>query len=86
MQTPAQSYPKPLNNMTNIVVVSLLSNLNRSHANCNATSVYLEQKFLCRVDVQLVFKNKIKRRNKKVYTKCKSEKITEADSAPRNRS
>ena len=47
-------------------------------------SVYLEQTFVCRVDVQLIFKNV--RRNKKVYTKCKSEKIPEADSARRNRS
>ena len=34
---------------------------------------------MCRVDVQLIFKNV--RRNKKVYTKCKLKKIPEADSA-----
>ena len=34
---------------------------------------------MCRVDVQLIFKNV--RRNKKVYTKCKSKKIPEADTA-----
>ena len=36
---------------------------------------------MCRVDVQLIFKNV--RRNEKVYTKCKSEKIPEAGSALR---
>ena len=74
--------------MTKIVVVSLLSNLGRSHTNCNASiytsGIYVEQKFMCRVDVRLIFKKV--RRNKKVYTKCKSENITEGDSAPRNRS
>ena len=44
----------------------------------------LNRNTLCRVEVQLIFKNV--RRNKKVYTKCKSEEITEAESAPRNRS
>ena len=70
--------------MKNIVAVSLLSNLDRSHTNSNASNIYVEQKFVCRVGVQLNFKNV--RRNKNVYTKCKSEKITEADSATRNRS
>ena len=37
-----------------------------------------------RVVVPLIFKNV--RRRKKVYNKCKSEKIPKADSAPRNRS
>ena len=37
---------------------------------------------MCRVDVPLIFKNV--RRRKKVYNKCKSEKIPKADSAPRN--
>ena len=40
--------------------------------------------FVCRVDVLLIFKND--RRQKKVYNKCKSEKIPKADSAPCNRS
>ena len=75
---------KTENDTTDIVVVSLLSNLDRSHTQFNASSIYLEQTFVCIVDVQLIFKNT--RRNKKVYTKCKSEKIPEADSAPRNRS
>ena len=47
-------------------------------------SIYLEQTFVCRVDIQLIFKSV--RKNKKAYTKCKSEKIPVADSAPRNRS
>ena len=37
-----------------------------------------------RVVVPLIFKNV--RRRKKVYNKCKSEKIPKADSAPRNKS
>ena len=44
----------------------------------------VKQIFVCRVHVPLIFKN-VKRR-KKVYNKCKSEKIPKADSAPRNRS
>ena len=64
-------------------MTNLLSNLDTPRVNCNASSIYLEQKFVCRVNVQLIFKNV--RRNKKVHTKCKSEKITEADLAPRNR-
>ena len=70
--------------MTDIVVVSLLLHLDRSNTQVNASSIYLEQTFVCRVDIQLVFKNM--RRNKKVYTKCNSEKRPAADSAPRNRS
>ena len=60
--------------MTDIVEVSLLSGLDRSHTQCNASSIYLEQTFVCRGDVQLIFK--IVSRNKKIYTKCKSEKNT----------
>ena len=41
----------------------------------------LQQIFVCRVDVQSIFKNG--RRNKNIYTKCKSEKIPEAGSTPR---
>ena len=37
------------------------------------SSIYLEQTFVFRVNVQLIFKNV--RRNKKVYTRWKSEKI-----------
>ena len=71
--------------MTDIIVfVSLLSNLNMSHTQCNASSIYLEQTFVCRVDVRLIFKNV--RRNKKAYTKRKSDKIREENSAPCNRS
>ena len=44
----------------------------------------VKQTLVCRVDVPLIFKNV--RRRKKVYNKCKSEKIPKADSAPRNRS
>ena len=65
-------------------MVSLLRNLDRSHTQCKASSIYLEHTFVCRVDIQLIFKNV--RKNKKAYTKCKSEKIPVADSAPRNRS
>ena len=39
---------------------------------------------VCRVDVPLLFKNA--RRRKKVYNKCKSEKIRKVDSVQRNRS
>ena len=39
--------------------------------------------FVSRFVVPLIFKNV---RRKKVYNKCKSEKIRKADSAPRNRS
>ena len=48
--------------MTEIVVVSI-GNLDRSHTQCNATSIYLEQTVVCRVDIQLIFKmlGKIKR-------------------------
>ena len=70
--------------MTDIGVVSLLSNFDRSHTQCNDSSIYLEQALECRVDVQLIFNIVIK--NKKVYAKCKSEKIHEVDSVPRNRS
>ena len=56
----------------------------RSDIQRNASSIHIEHTFLCKVDVQLIFKSV--KRNEKVYTKRKSEKITEADSAPRNRS
>ena len=46
--------------------VIVLSNLGRSNTHYNASSTYLEQAFICRVDVQLIFKNA--RRNKKAYT------------------
>ena len=72
----AKTCPK-LNDIANIVVVSLLSNLDRFHTNCNASSIYVQQKFVHRVDAQLIFKNVSG--NKKVYTKFKSEKITEAN-------
>ena len=39
--------------MKDIVVVSLLSNLDESHIQCNACSIDLERAFVCRVDVQL---------------------------------
>ena len=79
VQRPAQNQPKPQNDKTDVVVVSLLSKLYRSHTQCNVSSIYLEQIFACRVDVQLIFKKV--RRNKKIYTKCKSEKISGAESA-----
>ena len=44
LRNSAKTFPKltkPLNDRTNIVVVSLLSNLDRSHANCNANSIYI---------------------------------------------
>ena len=68
--------------MADIVLVSLLLNLDRSHNQWNSSSMHLKQTFVCSVDVQLVLKNI--RRNKRVYTK--SEKIPEANSALRNRS
>ena len=62
--------------MTDFVIVSLLY---RSHIQYNGSSICLEKTFMSRVDVQLIFKNV--RTNKKVYTKCKSKKIPQADSA-----
>ena len=44
--------------MTDIAMVSLLSNLDKSHNQCNASSIYLEQTFLCQVDLQLNFRRK----------------------------
>ena len=44
--------------MTDIAMVSLLSNLDKSHNQCNASSIYLEQTFLCKVDLQLNFRRK----------------------------
>ena len=40
----------------------------------NAYGIYLEQTFVRRVCLQLIFKNN--QRKKKVYTKCKCEKNT----------
>ena len=70
MQQLAQNWPKPPNNMAYIAVVSLLSNVDRSCTQCNPSNVYVEQTFVCRVVVQLIFKNV--KKNKKIYTKCKS--------------
>ena len=53
----------------------------RHDRHCCGTPV-VKQTFVCRVP--LIFKNV--RRKKKVYNKCKSEKIPKADSAQRNRS
>ena len=66
--------------MKDIVVVSVLSNLDMLHIQWDAFSIHFENTFVCRVDVQSVFKNV--GRNKEVYTTCKSE----ADSTQRNRS
>ena len=83
VQRPTQSLLKHQNDVTYIVVVSLLSNVDRSHTQWNASSIDLEQTFVSRVHVQLIFENV--RRNRKLYTKCKSEKIPETDSSPYNR-
>ena len=56
----------------------------RCYTQCNVSSIYLEQTFVCTFDVQLIFKNA--RRNKKVYTKCKPEKSPEEDSVTHMRS
>ena len=61
--------------MTGIAMVPLLSNLDRTHTQCNASSIYLEETFPCRVDFQLIYIN-VKRR-KKVYIQCKSKKNTQ---------
>ena len=53
-------------------MVSLLSNVDRSHTQCNASSIYLEQRFVCSVDVQLIFKNI--RRNKRSLLNVNLEK------------
>ena len=58
--------------MADIVGVALLPNFDKSYTQCKASSIYLEQTFVGRVDVQLIFENV--GRNKKVYNKCKSEK------------
>ena len=71
--------------MTDIVVVSLLSNLDKSHTQCNAFSIYLEQAFVCRVDLQLIIKN-VRRDKNLSMLNVKSEKIPEADSAVHDRS
>ena len=42
--------------MTDIVVISLLSKLDRSNTQCNASNIYFEQTLVCRVDIQLIFK------------------------------
>ena len=42
--------------MRDIVVVSPLSNVDRCHTQCSGSSIFLEQTFVCRVDVQLVLK------------------------------
>ena len=44
--------------MTDITMVSLLSNLDKSHNQCNASSIYLEQTFVCKVDLQLNVRRK----------------------------
>ena len=66
--------------MRDIAMVCLFSNLDRFYTQCNVSSIYFEQTFVCGV------LGEIFRRNKKVSTECKSENIPEADSAPRNRS
>ena len=63
-------------------MVSLLSNVDRFHTQCNASSINLERIFMCSVYFQLTFKNF---RKKKAYTNCKSEKIPEVNSAPCSR-
>ena len=44
--------------MTDIAMVSLLSNLDKSHNQCNASSIYLEQIFVSKVDPQLNVRRK----------------------------
>ena len=44
--------------MTDIAMVSLLSNLDKSHNQCNASSIYLEQIFVSKVDLQLNVRRK----------------------------
>ena len=51
---------------------TLLPNFDKSYTQYKASSIYLEQTFVGRVDVQLIFENV--GRNKRVYNKCKSEK------------
>ena len=61
--------------MTDIVVVSLLSNLDRSHTQCNASRRHLR--------VEMTFNQFLKMLGEiKSILKCKSEKLPEADSAP----
>ena len=62
--------------MTDIVVVSLLLNLDRSNKQCIDSSIYHEQTFVCEIDVQLTFK----------ILGEMERPITETDLAPRNRS
>ena len=75
--------------MTNIALVSLLSNLGSSHTKFNASSTNLEQTFVWRDGAKLISQEsflKNVRRNKKVYTKCESEKVPKVDLELRNRS
>ena len=53
------------------------------HPNDMTDILVVKKIFVYRVDVPLIFKNV--RNRKKVYNKCKSEKIPKADSATRNR-
>ena len=71
MQRPTQSWPEPQNDMTDIVLVWLLSNLDMPPPNAMLL-VYIMKSWRDRVHVQLIFKNVT--RDKKVYTKYKSEK------------
>ena len=66
--------------MMRIFVESPLSNIDRSHNQRNAANIKVEETFVFRVDVQLLFENV--GRNKKIYTKCKSEKLPEVVQHP----
>ena len=59
----------------------LIKTSKRHDRHCCGTPV-VKQTYVCRVDVPLIFKNI--RRRKMVYNKCKSEKIPNVDSAPRD--
>ena len=50
----------------------------------HAIQCFLNKNLCAELTFQLILKNV--RKNKKVYTKCKSEKIPQVDSSPRNRS
>ena len=68
--------------MTDILAVSLLRNFDRSHTQCNAYSLHLEQTILYRVNVQLIFKNV--REIKRLILNINLKKIPETNESPHN--
>ena len=68
----------------NAKICPKLINTSKRHDRLCCGTLVVKQTLMCRVDVPLIFENV--RRRKKVCNKCKSEKISKADSVPRKRS